>query len=363
MTTNSNNLSGNVLHICNFSAAYKGNFIKSLLALENCLLTKGIRQVYLFPARARHTDALKWIKDLKEDGHIIYIQSDSFKENIKLFQKIKKDHHIETVFRHFSDSKTDVLTWLIFRRKKIIRFFHCEYVPDSFPKLLIKKFVYRHETLVGVSKPVTYQIKKSFAKNKTTTVENAINFERLDSPEEFDVYPGISCLAMGYNPIIKGTDLAIKAVAGLQDKNNIHLYIVAASHLEELKKTINETAGGFPDWLTILPPNENIATYYCNTDIFLAPSRSEGFSYAVVEAAYCKSTVVLSDISAHCNLNVNKKYMFKSEDVAAFTQKIQLAIDELNSPKTETDKVVAKNKVIQSYSLDRWCDEVCNLII
>ncbi|MBQ8783075.1 MAG: glycosyltransferase family 4 protein [Clostridia bacterium] len=355
-------VSGNVLHICNFSAAYKGNFIKSLLALENQLLNKGIHQVYLFPARARRTDAQKWIEELKKEGHIIYIQETSFKENLKLFQKIKKEHHIETVFRHFANYKTDIFTWLIFGRKKIIRFFHCEYSPDNFPKFQIKKFVYRREILVGVSKAVSKQIEKYFPHNKSVTVENAIDFTRLDNPEEFHSKPGISCMAMGYNPLVKGADLAIKAVAELQKKNNIHLYIVAASHLEELKETISEVVGISPDWLTILPPNENIATYYSNTDIFLAPSRSEGFSYAVVEATYCKSAIVLSDIPAHQNLKVNKKYMFKSEDIADFCEKLQTAIDELSSTQSFKDREEAKNNVIKSYGLDRWCEEVCRLI-
>lgn len=357
-----NRSKGNILHICNFSAAYKGNFMSSLLALEEYLKEKGLKQIYIFPARANKTDAKKWIEELRNNGHIIYTQSESIKENLLLFNRIKKEYNIVTVFRHFADYKTDFLTWLIFGKKKIVRFFHCEYKRDKFPKFEIKRFVYKNETLVGVSKPVTEQIKKNFPNNKSATIENAIDFARLDTPEDFDKRSGITCLAMGYNPIVKGADLAIKAVAKLQKKNHVHLYIVAASHFDELMNTVSEIEGNTPDWLTILPPTENVSTYYSNTDIFLAPSRSEGFSYAIPESAYCKSTIVFSDIPAHKNLSVNQRYMFKSEDLSDFCQKLQLAIDELHSDDSEIKKEKNRCDVIQNYGLDRWCREVYELI-
>ncbi len=353
---------GNIVQICNYSAAYKGNFIQSLLALESRLSSNGVKQVYVFPAKANHTDAKNWIEELRSDGRIIYIQSESFIENIRLFKKIKKEHNIKVAFRHFTDSKTDILTKLIFGNKKVIRFFHGEFHPGNKLKFIFKKLLYKKEILVGVSKPVYHQIKKHFPDNTTVLIENSIDYKRLDNPADFKVSDGVSCMTMGYNPLVKGADLAVKAVEKIQKKNNIHLYIVAASHLDELKQTIYSTAGSLPEWLTILPPDENISTYYNAMDIFLAPSRSEGLPYAVIEATYCKATIVLSDIAAHRNLEVNKKYMFTSEDIDDFCRKLQLAIDESDSEQTETDKEAAKNKVIACYGLDRWCDEVIKLM-
>lgn len=353
---------GNVAQICNYSAAYKGNFMQSLLALENRLATKGIKQIYILPARAKRTDANKWIKELRRNGHIIYIQSESFQENLKLFIKIKKEHNITVAFRHFTDSKTDILTRLVFGKQKVIRFFHGEFHPGNNLRFVFKKLLYSKETLVGVSNPVYEQIKKCFPGNQAVAIENSIDFQRLDNPDMLSTERGISCMTMGYNPFVKGADLAVKAVEKLQKNNNIHLYIVAASHLDELKKTICDVIDSIPKWLTILPPDENVSTYYSSMDIFLAPSRSEGFSYAVAEATYCKSTIVLSDIPAHRNLNVNKKYMFRSGDIDDFCSKLQLAIDELGTEQASADKDAAQKNAIASYGLDRWCDEVEKLI-
>lgn len=352
-----------VLHICNYAAAYRGNFISSLLRLEETLNKNDIHQIYFLPSRAYKTSAVNWINELKNEGHEIYILSDSVKENLALFSRIKKENNIIKVFRHFSNNKADFYTKLFFKGKDTIYFFHSEYkTPENSLKHILRKILYKDYLLVGVSEAVSERVKKVFPKNKTIAISNAIEFKRLDSPDKMDFGEGISLMTMGYNPIIKGCDLAIKAVEKLHEKYNLKLYIVAASHSDEVNKLIDDLLGSKPDWIEILPPMENISTYLSNVDIFLAPSRSEGLPFACVEATYCLANIVLSDIGAHRLLKINHRYLFESENPDDFVVKLEEAINNLDSENTIIEKEHFKNEVIKEYDLDAWCQKVIKAI-
>ncbi len=350
-----------ILHICDYAAAYKGNFILSLLELEDYLKDKSINQVYLFPHRAKSTKAINWINELIKEGHTVYILNENNFKNILLLKKIKNQHNIKTVFRHFNNTEYDLLTKLVFGGKNTVHFFHSMYKPGSKIKNSIKQFLFYKNTLVGVSQAVSNVLKESF-KNEVITVSNAVNFERLDTYDVFKSKSKISCLVMGYDILSKGTDLAIDAVSKIQEKYDLHLYIVTASHLIELESLLEKKGVKNAQWLSILPPTENIATYYKNTDIFLAPSRFEGFSYALVEASYCKSTPVFSDISAHRLLKIDDRFMFKNESLDDFLIKVENAIQEKNSQNSLEIKEKIKNDVIKEYSIKNWCKKVYELI-
>ncbi len=352
-----------VLHVCEYAAAYKGNFIHSLLKLEAYLKEKGISQVYLFTSRARKTDAAKWIEELKAQGHTAYVMSDSFAENLKLIKRIKSEHNVKKIFRHFAGNSSDVLTKLSFKGKDTVHFFHGVYMADAGSvQHKIRKILYKDNLLVGVSQTVSQGLEKLFPRNKTVTVENAICFERLDNPEDFETGENISCLALGYNIKLKGTDLALDAMAKINEKRRADLYIVAASHRQELNALIESKFSEKPQWLHILPPVENISTYFKSADVLLAPSRSEGFHYVAVEASYCKIPIVPSNIPQHLSLCIDKRYCFKTEDVEDFVCKLEKAIDEIDSDKSKQVRQEVNQAVQREYNIDIWCKKVYELI-
>ncbi len=352
-----------VLHICGYASAYKGNFIESLLRLESFLSEKKLRQIYVFTARARKTKATEWIAQLKAQGHEVYILSDSFSDSFKLLKKIKKEHNIIKVFRHFADNQADILTFLLFKSKNTVHFFHGMYspAPDSLRHRL-RRIMFRGYTLVGVSQTVTNALIALFPKNRVLTVPNAICFERLNAPDSFDKIGKIACLAMGYNIKLKGADLAIDALAELNKKRRVELYICAASHLDELNALIKSRFAEQPEWLHILPPTENVATYFSGADILLAPSRSEGLPYAVIEASYCKAAVVASSIEQHLNLKIDKRYIFEKESIPDLILKTEKAIEELNSEQSLKIREEIKAAVQKQYNISSWCEEVFALI-
>lgn len=349
-----------VLHICNYAAAYRGNFVESLQRLETALAEKGVTQVYLFPHRAHHTLAKDWIAQMRAEGRQVYVQERSPVGNLRLLRTIKKQHGVQTVVRHFMDNGMDVLVPLVFGNGRVIRFFHGMY-GDARQTLRHRwrRWLYRRDVLVGVSEAVSEELRSAFPKATVTTVTNAVCFDRLDAAAPFAERTGLSCMVMGYNSRVKGVDLALEAVNALRDRYALTLYIVAASHLEELKTAIRQQLGAIPDWVQILPPREDVAAYYKGTDFFLAPSRSEGFSYAAVEATYCGAAVVFSDIAAHRLLRINPRYRFESENVQAFIETLERAVIENGD---ETQKSTFCQRVATEYAIDRWVTEVGLLI-
>ena len=354
-----------VLHICAYSANYKGNFIESL----NYLAKKDTQRkhIYLFSENSKRTNASNWIKEINNKGVRAYIQKESFFENIILLKKIMKENDVSCVIRHFSDGKIDLILKLFFPNIKIIRFFHSSYnVNFNSLRHKINQIIYKNNILVGVSELVLDQCKTMFPKNKTLLIENAIFFKRLDKDGDVN-FPekqgSIALLTMGYNIFIKGTDLAIEAVEKIRKTENAVLYIVVASSMDSMTNYLKEKyAGVIPSWIVLLQPTENIGTYYRNVDIFLSPSRSEAFGYAVVEAAYCKNTIVASKVGGQAQLLIDGVYWFETENVEDLTQKIRLAISQLKTEEKIADRKQVAIDVQKEYSLEIWSDKFLALI-
>ncbi len=350
-----------VLHICNYAAAYRGNFVESLQRLETALEEKGVTQVYLFPHRAHHTLAKDWIAQMRAEGRQVYWQERFLFGTLRVLHTIRKQYDVQTVVRHFMDNGMDFLVPIVFGKRRVIRFFHSMY--GDAVRLLRhrwRRWLYRRDVLVGVSEAVSEELRAAFPKATVTTVTNAVCFDRLDGIPPFAERTGLSCMVMGYNSRVKGVDLALAAVNALRDRYPLTLYIVAASHVEELKTAIRQQLGDIPDWVQILPPREDVAAYYKGVDFFLAPSRFEGFSYAVVEASYCETAVVFSDIAAHRLLRVDPCYRFESENIQAFTEMLERAIAENSDMAVQ--RSTFRQRVTEVYSIERWVNEVCALI-
>ncbi len=345
-----------ILHICDYAAAYKGGFINSLEFLRKDLQKDGIGQVYLFPHRALSTKAKEWIEELRKDGATVYIQTDSFFKNIALVRKIVKEHHIKKIFRHFNDLKIDIIIRFFCPSVPVVRFFHCTYTASGFSHI-IRKFIYKKDVFVGVSRSVIEKAMERFSDREISSLENAIFLERFSHQDFFEKSDKVSCLTMGYNCKVKGVDLTFEVFKRIREKYDVLLYVVVASHKEELDEEIKKHFGEKPDWLIILPPTENIGTYYYNTDIILGPSRSEGaLPFVVFEAMYCGSLAVVSDIPQQITNKVNSIRYFKSEDVDDYERVLSKAIEDVNKPETQRERQVAKEEIMKNYSMQVWAD-------
>ena len=349
-----------ILHICDYAAQYRGNFIDSLESIET--YHNNITNLYLFPNRAKGTATEKWIDQMNMRQTVAYIQENSILKNFILLKKIIKKHKVDRVVRHFSDFRIDIALKFLFEGKNVIRFFHCGYsCSNKSLKHKARRFFWKKNKLVGVSDSVSRDIKCAFPDFFVTSIVNAVHFERLDNKDPFTKSKGVSLLMMGWDYERKGVDLAVKVAAKLQKKYNISLQIVGGVNEDKIDKIVTQILGKNKEWVSFLPPTNNIGTYYAASDIFLSPSRQEAFGYANVEAAYCNNSVVLSVVDGQGEIQIEGAYWFESENLEDFEKKLEKAILDLQTPEKKEQKERVKAALTQIYSLETWTNKVVEL--
>jgi glycosyltransferase involved in cell wall biosynthesis len=342
----------NILQFADYSAPYEGNFILSLKHLENKLT--GNKIVYLFTKDAKNQ---VWIKNISR----VYFLTDNIIENIKIFKNIIKKENIDIIHTHFSMLKYDLalkIARTLSKKTLYIRHMHMIYkCKRNLILEKIKKVISNADIEIACSDASFSSLKLSgIEENKIFVVPNAIAFERFDTFENLNK-ESFSILIFGYNYYIKGVDLAIRAVDKLvKNDNNIILQIVIAKNDNEIKDKIIKDFGKIPDFVRLLAPRNDIATYYKNSDIFLSSSREESFCYAIREATYCEALVIASDIPAHNDIPI--EFRFINGDYKDLYKKIKLSLT-IKNKKDIIEK--SKRFVIQKYSIDSWSDKIIEI--
>ena len=348
-----------VLHICNYAAPYRGNFINSLNSLETY---QNVKNVFLFPYRAYETGAEKWIAKINADKKCAYIQEKSIIKRFFQLKKIIKEHEVDVIMRHFIDLKIDVMVKLLFKSNKVVRFFHGSYRPQNSVLHKIRCFLWNKNLFIGVSEFVANELQSVLHGQNIVAVPNAIDFDRLDVPCALSKGDKTVITMMGWDQIGKGVDLALNAVDRLSGKYDLVLQIVAAINKTEVEDFIVSTLGKSVDWAVVLPATNNIGNYYKATDIFLSPSRAEAFGYSVVEAAYCENAIVASRVGGQAQLQIDGAYWFENGNVDDLTEKLEKAIVEVDNPEKVMQRFNAKDKLKEIYSLEKWSKHIVDLL-
>lgn len=348
----------NVLQIADYTAPYRGNFIASLEALNNLLKKYECNMIWLFPEATKNE---KWISDLYDKGYIVYYYSNNIIKNIKLIRDIVKKHSINIFhinFRNFKISFPVALAHITFKKTYLFTHIYSQYTNSTFFKEHFRRLARWDTFYIGCSEPVSNQLIKSGINPKRIFfVENAIDFSRLDDYEMLtNSMFGLEqdrkkILMFGYNWYIKGVDLALAAVKKLIDeKRKIVLLISVASHREIIENYILSKFGEIPNWVKILKPRNDIATYYKFTDVFISPSRMEGLPYALIEAAYCKVPIVASNIPAQKCLKFIGDIWFQTENIESLKNGIERVLYTKDTKLLDIQKKIA----VENYQLKKW---------
>ena len=353
-----NNTAEGVLHFADFKSPCRGNFINSLEYLRPVTESQGKKVVYLFPAA---TAKREWAQELKKDADV-YFLGDSLLQNVKTVRSIIKRHNIKIIHSHFYKLPYILTLDLAsaFMGIKHVVHLHCALHIHGGVARAIEKFLLRGKIFIGCSQKLTDDAKKYYPKNDAYTAKNAIWFPRLDEYEALDKSAlGLSenaktLMMFGFLYEVKGVDLALEAVSELIDSGkDLQLILILTSNIDEIKTKITNRFGGIPQWLHLLPPRNDIASYYRLCDAFLAPSRSEGLPYSVLEASYLKIPVVLSNIPAHASLNLPCGYYFESENVGQLKASLTSALDSAYDDGAFTAQ---SEQIKNEYQLSVWAD-------
>ena len=340
-----------------------------LIDLSNELIKKG-HNVYIFTAGAQnpnHEANVRLADRLEATGaKIVKINFPltstnktsylvSMLRSVAVVAKELKKNNIDVIHIH-----TPALSFIpIILRRKFVKTVHIKDLALSFlDKKASHEIVISRETYDEAIRKFHYKeneitlifngVAESFAKTISNNDKN--NFKETKNIPKDKVIIGI----VGSVQYRKGHDILLEAISQLRNdlKNKVHLIILGeGSETEEiwlkdlikkfnLESTISKF--GFQD------PK----SYYDIMDIFVLPSRLEGFPLVAIEAMMSNCCVIRSDTEgAYDQIEPGVSgLLFKNESIAELTKQLEFAIN--NEP--ERIKIAAAGR---EYALDNFTAE------
>lgn len=352
-----------VCKLIDYCALYPGNFMRSLFLLDRTLKLNGGSLIYLLPIQGQKLD---WVQEMQERGDKVYFLTGSFAKDIFLLRRIVKENRVDIIHGHFLPTKLFLLLFVLKRicRVRTIAHIHNLCSVRSFWRTQVILFMYENgiNRFCGCGEAVYENLLEvGLNKDKCLYITNAIDYTRLDVSFETNLKKELGLgksnvlLMFGTDFYRKGVDIALQAISNIVDNQETVLVIIC-SNKEFVIREIRKLLGEYPTWIYIMPPRDDVAYYYKGSDVFLSPSRSEGLTYALIEAIYCGTMVVRSNIETQ-NWRLPNEEVCELEDVVSLQNSIKkvlaLSVEERKAIVTEQ-----KCYILSNYSLEQWAQEV-----
>ncbi|MBR3144426.1 MAG: glycosyltransferase family 4 protein [Clostridia bacterium] len=353
-----------VVIITSYDGPYGGNFIASLCALDKKLKEKGLKTVYIFQEKVKDFSWIPTVETFADTIYFLPYRPNSF-DNIKRIRRILNDENAVLIYSRMSG--WDIAAHLAKPSLPII--WHMEMNPNIADSPIKKlKYIGKYRIIgrknvysVAASYPAAKTLNTLNLKNKCVAIQNATDFNRLviKNKETLSFKKPVNLLTFGYNPYVKGLDIALDAVEELNKKETVCNLLVSAQKLtyDYIEKRYGNN---LPSYVELLEPVENIVEVYNKADIILSPSRSEGFSFALLEGIYCGLPAVYSDIPGTSWADEMKGvYKFSSENASDMAKSIEKCVaDGVIKENIEYNRKIIKEK----YSLSVWSDKMLKFI-
>lgn len=355
----------NILFDINVVCPYPGNLLSSLWKLADQLENLGSFVFYLFPSEAKEID---WVEGFAQKEKV-YFKENGIISKFKLYQTIVLENKIDIIYSHFWTLDDSLIMKLLKTKNKKLKYVihhHNEYhISDRWLNERIKHWILDADMHISCGKYVTDQVKKAGYRN-VFWIENCIDFSRLDAYEIVDFGLESKCMKLllfsSYSYEIKGVDIAIKGIKKARENHvDSALILSVGANMDEIINRVKADCGGsIPFWVKIIPAREDVATLYRSVDAYLNASRSEGFCYSSVEAAYCGTQVVQSDIPQN-RLDIPETYIFESENENDLCDKLLKFAEDIKCGDSDKRKIM-HNYVVNEYSLDKWIESEINAL-
>ncbi len=187
------------------------------------------------------------------------------------------------------------------------------------------------------------------APNSITVIRNGINCDSLlDRPLRKPSERPTLFSAGRFTPV-KGYDLLIRALPLL--KRTACRIVLAGDGPE--RQALERLAGelGCADRVTFLGYRHDVRELLATADVYVAPSRSEGMSNAIIEAMAAGVPVVATAVGGNTELLADAGRLVAPEDPAALARGIEEALLEHDQTREFIGK--ARNRVRRQYTMDR----------
>lgn len=355
--------------ICEYSSIYGGNFIPSILNLCEKLQYELI--VFSFPLESKNRN---WIKVIESKGYkVCYYDKKAFKKDIST---INKSNNIDVIYTHFI-SGLKIKTVVPFNRRiKLFIHIHSDFTGNkqlSFKQKVKKfvetRFIRRDATYIFVSNPLFLKDKskhKYFVRNALCL--NRILAEQIDKADFLKEHhinqEDTVFLLFGWSPYIKGVDLAVKAFLNLPEhiQSKIKFIIVHGRDdgykkcVDYLIKEIGNDSFLSNKNIIFVPPTEDVFSLYELSDIYLMTSRSEGFSYSLMEALYFNLNCIVNDIEGCAwAKKIGNCSFFKTNDINELSKLMERSVG-------TKCKHEHNNKIVAEYNIDDWSNKIREIL-
>ena len=360
-----------ICQLSDFGPEYPGSFVDSLLCLaEHCRETMELETLCVFPERAKKRNWLKRFDSKKvpcaflpaKRNIIVPLRSLLEEFNPLIFHSHFQTFDLGAMFLNLTAFKNARLVWHIHsiaqlswgqRLKDILKI---RFLARQFGDLFIPvgDGAYRNA------------IERAFPREKLFLNHNGVDIARFSDDGVRQRQHNQSSpvgsnrqnvfLLLGYNPVIKGVDLFIKAAAKLsRDRRSNSCFVVVG------RQTTREFVSRLPEShelgcsLKIVDPTDNFPALLSGVDVLVASSRSEGFGYAVIEAMAAGKRVLCSDIPGVRETYGKSKgvWLFATED---WEQLADLMKESEDLPGAEREYLGEVNSryVASHHSLEAW---------
>lgn len=266
-------------------------------------------------------------QSLLKRGHVVklYVSKDSLTKKralergipiIELDSRLKRSMLIENVFESLKNDKFDfavayhsldrkvVMKLKSKLKREIISVGYRQNMSLSTP--IIGSFIYNRyfDYMIGCSQGVANSlIKEGIKRDKVYVLHNT-----TEIPENLSILSGnkirvkfdlkekiVLGISSWFHKERKGFDILFEAFSKLDDRFVLLIIGIPEEHQNEVIEYANNF--GISSEKVIMPGFiDNVFEYYKAMDIFLLPSRSEGFSLALLEAAASGLPIIASDI-------------------------------------------------------------------
>lgn len=332
-------------------------------------MVKRDNEVFLYVVNDYYTDEM--LNLLNNKVHIELEKRKIGDKNIlKTMNKISrfiKKNNIETIHCNSFDSPELLFVSKLFNHK--IKIFYTIHGMNQYKSLNKIRKIYRNifcDKIIAISNSVKKDILDNGAKtNRTVTIYNSIETNKFSpsNARKFNKKEPIIGNVARIVPQIKGQDILISAIANLKEIfPNIKCYFAGSVSKNEedslLKLKEQVIKNELEDNIFFVGNIKEVNLFLEKIDIFVLPSKMEGFGLSLIEAMCAGVPVIASNIAGPAEIINNEGYgkLFKSEDSEDLAIKIKEIIENYDDEKTTAWKNA--DKIKSKYDIKTMCNSL-----
>lgn len=223
------------------------------------------------------------------------------------------------------------------------------------------------DQIIAISESVKKDIINAGAmQEKVKVVYNAIDFKRVDGSltenRVFDKNNVVIGNVARFEPEIKGQDILLDAMEKLvKTYPNIKCLFAGApdkSHQEQYTRLKNKMEKQYPNNILFMGNVDDIADFLRKIDIFVLPSRFEGFGLSLVEAMAMEVPCIASKLAGPEEvLEYGKRgCLFETENSNELVSKIEYVIENYSEEKCKAQE--NENYVRTKYNIGNMTEQL-----